>query len=116
MNKTEEVIEHGGEEWWYTEPVNTIEVDSSKHTYRYTFNRVYVGDVDDEFTVPTHAEWWREDRNDVLFYQYRDRPVVMVTQNGAYTEHKTNADAKKQAYFILSKLDEYGYVGGWKKQ
>lgn len=97
-------------------PVNYIISDSGeKLQYRHGFTEVYIEDIprDFETSVGDAEFWWEGDR---LFYQYGNKAVVEVREDGAYTrEDVYEESANQQAYFALSILSSDGYVGRFTK-
>lgn len=117
MTETEvEQLEYRGVKYEKCRPVNRISGQGGEFNYEYTFDRVYPADVPEDFKVPTGAEMEKVGE-DILFYQYRERPRVLVTSEGAYVEESSfETEAENQAYFILSVLDAAGFVGGFSKK
>jgi len=117
MTVQEAVITVEGQEWHRVKPVDHISSGERRRTRPFTFTRTYVSDVPEtSFEVPTGAEYRMVD-DGMLWYQYRDRPEVLVTQNGPYAKPDNQKEsAEKQAYFVMSIMDEYGLVSGWKRK
>lgn len=97
-------------------PVNYIISDSGeKLQYRHDFTEVYIEDIPRDFETSVHdAEFrWADGR---LFYQYGNKEVVEVREDGAYTREDVYQEgANQQAYFALSILSSHGYVGRFTK-
>lgn len=55
--------------------------------------------------------------SDVIFYRYRDKPPVMISEVGVhYHEEYSERDTEEQAFFVLSMLASEGYVSNWSKK
>lgn len=57
------------------------------------------------------------DTGNGFYYRYQNNPAVLVTDNGVFGDKNMNIeDLKNQAYFILSIMNEHGYVSGFEKE
>jgi len=98
------------------EPINHITRGDNDRHPEFTYNSIHVDEVeDDNFNVPSGADYHMV-HDDVLLYQYGERTQVIVTNDGAYIKKgSSRTDGEKQTYFVLSKLDEHGFVGGFRR-
>jgi hypothetical protein len=58
-----------------------------------------------------------EQRGKRLFYRYPGKPPVMLHED-TVKKHKniSVSDGEEQAYYLLSQLEDAGFVTGWRKK
>jgi hypothetical protein len=81
----------------------------------YRFDAVAVDDIETDEISVKNVELERMPDGDIM-WQYGNKIPVRVREDGVYVkEDKVSDEARKQAYFALSILDDHGYVLGFRK-
>jgi len=116
MSTGKQVIEVGNDEWHLVKPIDHIESNGRSRDREFTYRRTFVSDIPEtSFEVPSGARYEMVGNGNML-YQYRNRAKILVTPNGPYARpDNSKQSAEKQAYFVLSIMDEHGLVAGWRK-
>jgi len=96
-----------------TRPVQRRSTRGNTYETVFRYSKVYM-DFDPDRVFVDDADHVQKGKR--VFYKYGDKPPIMVDSQGAHAhEDCSKNDAQMQAFFVLSQLAEYGYVGSWKK-
>lgn len=115
MTEVKTKVQYNGEEWVRARPIQKIPKKNGEKKYRYSFGEVHIDDIPDNVTLPNGASIV-ERGDEIIVYQYRERPSVLVTPKACYAKKSDDlSDAEKQAYHCLSILDSKGLVSQWRK-
>lgn len=98
------------------DPVNYVRLDDGNvYSYDYSFGDVYLDDIPEDIqTGVDGSEFFYEDGE--LCYQYGDRAVVVIKEDGAYCSKDVyEKQGRQQAYYALSILGSMGFVGRFHK-
>jgi len=90
------------------EPISKVKTGGAEYVYKYRCVSVAVDEIGGEIDVEGVELRYDEERNG-WWWQYGDKVPVLLLRSGAYKRyHDKKLNAKEQAYFALSHLDELG--------
>lgn len=95
-------------------PVKSREVRGEVYEDEFSYSAVHLEDgVVDALSAKANVF----DYGDAIFYRYRNRAPVMITEDGVH-EHElySTENTEVQAFFVLSMLASEGYVSNWSKK
>jgi hypothetical protein len=97
------------------EPVNTKTSNGNTYEDHYDYNKVHIGDIPDDLSVPNGVRF--EKVGNIAIWKYKSKHTVVLTEDGAKVLYSNvGKEARNQAYFALSVLADKGYVSRWRKK
>jgi len=97
-------------------PYNEYEKEGKTYGNAYDFDRVHLDEVDISKIAGKGVEVRMEEGGPGIVWNYRDKIEVTIREKRVVAPDDSPVDlAGKTAYFALWKLDDLGYVSGFRK-
>lgn len=96
------------------DPINTREVGGEKIEEEYTFDKVHIDDIPEDY----HNDYvdFKKGKNRVR-WEYPGKCPILIDEDGVIARQDAPLEeAQNQAYFALSMLSDAGYVSRFRKQ
>lgn len=96
------------------DPIHTREVNGEKIVDEYTFGKVHIDDIPDDY----HNDYVDFEKGvERVRWQYPGKCPILLDEDGAIArESAPREEAQNQAYFAMSMLADDGYVSRFRKK